>query len=383
MVATYFDHNATTPVDPRVAACMTPWLVEKFGNPSSIHAFGQQAREAVEAAREQVAQLLGVAPPEIVFTSSGTEANYTALQTCCQRESSPGHLVVSAVEHPSVEKPVRALAEAGWEISWVEPDLQGRIDAASMTAAVGADTRAVCLVLANNVVGTIQPVAEVAAFCRQAEVPLLCDAVQAIGKIEVHGRSLGVDYLTLGAHKFYGPLGAAALWIRKGAPLNPLLMGGSQERQRRAGTQNVPAIVGLGKAAELASLELEERRDHLLGLRRRFETGLESISDTVIHGRDAERLPNTTHVAFLGIDNQALLIRLDLAGFAVSAGSACSSGTVEPSSTLLAMGISREESGSAIRVSFGQGNRADEVDAFLEVLAKQVADLRRLSGTPS
>ena len=360
---------------------MTPWLGEMFGNPSSIHAFGQQAREGVEAARAEVANLLGVAPPEIIFTSSGTEANHTALQSCCQRNSLPGHLVVSAVEHPSVEKPVRALAEAGWEVSWIEPDDQGRIDAASMTAAVQPDTRAVCLVLANNVVGTVQPVAEVASYCRQAGVPLICDAAQAIGKVGVHVRDLGADYLTLGAHKFYGPLGAAALWIRKGTPLIPMLLGGSQERQRRAGTQNVPAIVGLGKAAELARLELGERRDHQLRLRHQFEAGLESISDTVIHGRDAERLPNITHVAFLGVDNQALLIRLDLAGFAVSAGSACSSGTVEASGTLLAMGVSQEEARSAIRVSFGQGNHAAEVDEFLEVLAEQVADLRRLTVT--
>ena len=252
-----------------------------------------------------------------------------------------------------------------------------------MTAAVRADTRLVCLVLANNVVGTVQPVADVASFCRQAGVPVLCDAAQAVGKIDVHLETLGVDYLTLGAHKFYGPLGAAALWIRKGAPLTPLLRGGSQERQRRAGTQNVPAIVGLGKAAELARLELVERCEHLLSLRRRFESGLEGIPDIVIHGKQAERLPNTTHVAFLGIDNQALLIRLDLAGFAVSAGSACSSGTVEASRTLLGMGVSQEEAMSAIRVSVGQSNTSDEVDGFLEVLGEQVADLRRLTATKS
>ena len=212
---------------------------------------------------------------------------------------------------------------------------------------------------------------------------MLCDAAQAVGRIGVHVEELGVDYLTFGAHKFYGPLGAAALWIRKGAPMTPLLRGGAQERQRRAGTQNVPAIVGLGKASELARLELEERRDHMLTLHHRFEAGLEAISDVVIHGEQAERLPNTTHVAFLGIDNQALLIRLDLAGFAVSAGSACSSGTVEASRTLLGMGVPPEEAMSAIRVSFGQTNTGEEVDRFLEVLAGQIADLRRLAATTS
>jgi cysteine desulfurase len=381
MEATYFDHNATTPVDPRVRASMASWLGENFGNPSSIHAFGQRAREAVEASRQQVARLLGVAAPEIVFTASGTEANNTVLQTCCQGLESPGHLVVSAVEHPSVRQPVETLAAAGWKVTWIEPDSQGRIDAASMTAAVRSETRLVSLVLANNVVGTVQPVAEVATFCREADVPLLCDAVQAVGKIAVHPEKLGVDYLTLGAHKFYGPLGAAALWVRQGAALTPLLQGGAQERRRRAGTQNVAAIVGLGRAAELAQAELEARSQHVLGLRRRFEGGLQGIPRTVIHGERVERLPNTTHVALLGVDNQALLIRLDLAGFAVSAGSACSAGTVEPSQTLVSMGVCRDEAMSAIRVSFGEGNTREEVDRFLAELAGQVAELRRLAVT--
>ena len=383
MVATYFDHNATTPLDPRVKAAMLPWLGESFGNPSSIHAFGQQAREAVEASRQEIARLLGVAPLEIVFTASGTEANNTALQSCCQRGGSAGHLVVSAMEHPSVLRPIAALAETGWEVTRVLPDDQGRVDASAVTAAVKEDTRLVSLVLANNEIGTVQPVAEVAHFCRQAAIPVFCDAVQAVGKIHVQPEELGVDYLSLGAHKFYGPLGAAALWIRKGATLQPLLRGGTQERQRRAGTQNVAAIVGLGKAAELARRELKSRSSHLLGLRQRFEEGLGAIPDIVIHGEEAERLPNTSHVAALGVDNQALLIRLDLHGFAVSAGSACSSGTIEPSPTLIGMGVTPEEASSAIRVSFGQTNTTDQVDRFLEILAQQVAELRRLAGTSS
>lgn len=383
MASSYFDHNATTPVDSRVRQKMSPWLGDMYGNPSSIHAYGQAAREAVEEAREAVARLLAAGAPEIVFTASGTEANNTVLHMIGVRSEPSGHLVVSAVEHPSVEVTAEWLAEEGTEVSWVAPDAQGRIDPGEMMATVREDTRLVCLVLANNIVGTLQPVAEVASHCRQLGVPVLCDAVQAVGKIPVHVGNLGVDYLTLGAHKFYGPLGAAALWVKKGAAMSPLLLGGSQERKRRAGTQNVAAIVGLGKAAELARLELNEWRDHLLGLRRRFETGLRKIPDVVIHGEQAERLANTSHVAFLGIDNQALLIRLDLAGFAVSAGSACSSGTVEPSRTLLAMGVSKQEALAAIRVSFGISNTMPEIDRFLEVLTGQVTDLRRLATAES
>ena len=379
MVAAYFDHNATTPVDPRVWREMSPWLGPMHGNPSSIHAFGQRAREAVEGAREEVGRLLNAAPPEIVFMASGTEANNTVLQAVAHQGGLRGHLVVSAVEHPSVETTARVLAAGGMEVTWVRPDSQGRVDAEEMVAAVREDTRLVCLVLANNVVGTLQPVAAVASACRQIGVPVLCDAVQAVGKIPVHVAELEVDYLTLGAHKFYGPLGAAALWAANKAPWEPLLTGGSQERRRRAGTENVPAIVGMGKAAALARLELEDRQAHFSHLRRHFEVGLGQISDVIVHGAEADRLVNTSHVAFVGVDNQSLLIRLDLAGFAVSAGSACSSGTVEPSDTLLAMGVSHQEALSAIRVSFGHSNSIEEVDRFLAELRQQVAELRRLT----
>ena len=381
MPAAYFDHNATTPVDPRVAREMSRWLGAHHGNPSSIHAFGQRARDAVEAARAQVGRLLNAAPPEIVFTASGTEANNTVLRTIALERHGQGHLVVSGVEHPSVEETAKSLEAGGMEVSWVPPDREGRIEVQSMIAAIREDTSLVCLVLANNVVGTLQPVAEVASACRRLDVPMLCDAVQAVGKIPVHVDELGVDYLTLGAHKFYGPLGAAALFVAKGCALMPLLVGGSQERHRRAGTENVPAIAGMGKAAELARLEQQERDSHVRSLRGRFEAGLSAIPDVVIHGAGAERLGNTSHVAFLGVDNQSLLIRLDLAGFAVSAGAACSSGTVEPSGTLWAMGVSREEALSSIRVSFGRANSSAEIDGFLEALRQQVEELRQLTGS--
>jgi cysteine desulfurase len=387
----YLDHNATTPLDPRVRQAMLPWLGERHGNPSSLHRFGQAARNAVEEAREQVAALIGGRPPEVVFTASGTEANNTVVASVA---GGGGHLLISAIEHPSVRQAAARAERAGVEVSRVPPGADGVVPAAAMVAALRGDTRLVCLMLANNEVGTLQPVAEVAAECRARGIPLLCDAVQAVGKVPVDASRLGADYLVLGAHKFGGPLGAAALWIREGVETDGLLVGGSQERRRRAGTENVPAIVGLGAAAALARLEVGEagaarggggaetgeRPALLSALRYRFEAGLAAIPGAVVHCRTAPRLPNTSHVAFPGAEGEALLIRLDLAGFAVSTGSACSSGTVEPSSTLLAMGLSAAEALCSIRVSFGPSNDPAEVDRFLAALAREVAALRRLTG---
>jgi cysteine desulfurase len=400
--AVYLDHNATTPLDPRVGEAMRPWLGGpggRFGNPSSIHRFGQAARDAVEQARERVAALIGGRPPEVVFTASGTEANNTVVASFADRErdrerAGPGggHLVISAMEHPSVREAAARAERRGMEVTRVPPGEDGVVPAAAMAAALRADTRLVCLMLANNEVGTLQPVAELAAECRARGIPVLCDAVQAVGKVPVDVGRLGVDFLVLGAHKFGGPLGAAALWQRAGVEIDGLLVGGSQERRRRAGTENVPAIVGLGAAAALALVEVGppgevdvgaspggagERPARLAALRDRFEAGLSAIPDAVVHCRAAPRLPNTSHVAFAGAEGEALLIRLDLAGFAVSTGSACSSGTVEPSRVLLAMGLSVEEALSSIRVSFGAANQPSEVDRFLAVLAREVAALRQ------
>ncbi len=370
MADVYLDHNATTPLDPRVREAMLPWLGDRHGNPSSIHRFGQAARNAVEEARERVAALIGGRPPEVVFTASGTEANNTVVASAVEqaRARGGGHLVISAMEHPSVRQAAARTERSGCEVTRVPPGEDGVVAAAAMIAALRADTSLACLMLANNEVGTLQPVAELAAACRARGIPLLCDAVQAVGKVPVDAVRLGADYLVLGAHKFGGPLGAAALWVRDGAAVEGLLVGGAQERRRRAGTENVPAIVGLGEAAALALAEVGTaegeiergrvagegpadsgqadggpaggaRTMHLRALRDRFEAGLAAIPHAAIHCLAAPRLPNTSHVAFAGVEGEALLIRLDLAGFAVSTGSACSSGTVEPSQTLLAMGL--------------------------------------------
>jgi cysteine desulfurase len=377
----YFDHNATTPLHPRVREAMLPWLGERHGNPSSIHQFGQAARNAVEEAREKVAALLGGRPPEIVFTASGTEANNAVLFHCFPRSGGPsGHLVISAFEHPSIREAAARLEKEGIEVTRVSPGKDGVVPTAEVIRALRPDTRLVALMLANNELGTLQPVAEVAAACRERGILVLCDAVQAVGKIPVDVHALGVDYLVLGGHKFHGPLGAAALWVRKGVEITGYVVGGSQERRRRAGTENVPALVGLGEAAAAAMEELPHRRAFLADLRDRFETGLaRRLPDVIFHCQTSPRLPNTSHVAFPGAEGESLLIRLDLAGFAVSTGSACSSGTVEPSKTLLAIGLSPEEALSSLRISFGLTNTPDEVDAFLIALEREVAALRRVS----
>jgi cysteine desulfurase len=373
MKGIYLDHNATTPLDPRVREVMLTWLGVEHGNPSSIHRFGQQARGAVERAREQVASLLSARPPEIVFTASGSEANNTVLATVAS--SGPGgHVVISALEHPSIQVMASHLEAQGIGVTRVAPERSGVVDARAIDEALRVDTRLVCLMLAHNELGTVQPVAEVAGLCRQRGIPVLCDAVQAVGKIPVSASELGVDYLTVGAHKFHGPLGAAALWIRTGAALEPFLRGGSQERRRRAGTENVPAIVGFGHAAALAEAELPSRAALLARLRDAFEQGAQLLGG-VVHCATSPRLPSTSHLGFEGIEGEALLIRLDLDGFAVSTGSACSSGTVEPSKSVLACGFTPEEALSSVRVSFGITNQASDVHGVLEALSRELAAL--------
>jgi cysteine desulfurase len=335
----YLDHNATTPLDPRVRDEMLAVMGGEFGNPSSVHGFGQAARERVEAARDEVAALIGARPPELVFAASGTEANNAVIFSCARRAGWRGHLVISAFEHPSVLAAADFAEAEGMTVTRVPPDRDGLVAAEAMLSAVRDETRLVCLMLANNEIGTLQPVAEVAAGCRDRAVPVLCDAVQAVGKIDVQVGELGVDFLTLGAHKFYGPLGAAALWIA----------------------------------------ELGERAAHTGSLRDGFEAEVLDLGGVVIHGGQVPRLPNTSHLAFSGIDAEALLIRLDLEGFAVSTGSACSAGAVEPSAALLAMGLSRDEALSSLRVSFGPTNNDEEAASFLAALSRQLAELRRLA----
>lgn len=382
-MAAYFDNNATTPVDPRVREAMLPWLGERFGNASSAHAVGQRAHAAVEAAREEVAHLLGAdSPLEVVFTGSGTEANNAVVYAALARSSGSGRFVLSGLEHPSVPEALATPWGARAEAVVVPPDSDGVVPADRFLDEVRAGAALAALMLASNEIGTLQPVAEVAAGCRGLGVPVLCDAVQAAGKVPVAVQNLGADYVTIGAHKLHGPLGAAALWVRPGAPFDPLLVGGAQERRRRASTVNVAAVVGFGEACRLAREELAARAAHLASRRDRFEAEvLATVPDARVNGRSVPRLPSTSSVAFPGVVQQELMIRLDLDGFQVSIGSACASGRIEPSRALTLMGLDREVALGTIRVSFGAFNRAEEVEAFVPRLAGAVAALR--AGTPA
>lgn len=379
----YFDNNATTPLDPRVREAMLPWLGERFGNASSAHAAGQRAHAAVEAAREEVARLLGAGSPlEVVFTGSGTEANNAVVYAALARGSGLGRFVLSGLEHPSVPEALATPWGTRAEAVVVSPDPDGIVPAERFLAEVRAGDALAALMLASNEIGTLQPVTEVAAGCRGLGVPVLCDAVQAAGKVPVAVQNLGADYVTIGAHKLHGPLGAAALWVRPGAPFEPLLVGGAQERRRRASTVNVAAVVGFGEACRLAREELAARAAHLAALRDRFEAEvLATVPDARVNGRSVARLPSTSSIAFPGVVQQELMIRLDLDGFQVSIGSACASGRIEPSRALTLMGLDREVALGTIRVSFGAFNRVEEVEAFVPRLAGAVAALR--GGTPA
>ena len=377
----YLDHNATTPLDPRVAEAMLPWLGGLHGNPSSVHSFGRAARAAVEQARQQVAELIGGSPPEVAFMASGTEANNAVLMSVFA-DGAGGHLVISELEHPSIQRAADRLETANVEVTRLRPAADGVVGAAAVAEVLRPDTRLACLMLANNELGTLQPVADAAAACRERGVPLLCDAVQAAGKHPIDVGSLGADYLVVAAHKFNGPVGAAALWVREGAGFEPLILGGGQERQRRAGTENVAALVGFGACAAVASSELDHRIERLGSLRDGLEAGLAGIPDARLHCASSLRLPHTTHVAFPGLVGEELVVRLDLAGFAVSTGAACASGVVEPSRTLLAMGVAPEEAIASIRISLGMSNDEAEIARFLPVLAREVEALRALSAEP-
>lgn len=366
----YFDHNATTPMDPRVLEAMLPFFIERHGNPSSAHGHGRAAREAVENARRQVADLIGGQAREVVFTSSGTEANNAVVYGQAERHGFRGHLMFAALEHPSIRQAAMWAADKGMDLTELDPDRHGRVTADQVAAALRDDTRLVCLMLANNELGTLQPVAEVAAACRERGVPVLCDAVQAVGKIPVDVHQLGVDYLCLGGHKFHGPPGIAALWIRSGATMEPWLLGAPQERGLRASTENVPAVIGLGEAAELARRELEDRRGRLGELRDLFERLVVRRVGARVHCVDSERLPNTSHLAFPGVSGHRLMLWLDRHGFAVSTGSACHSGRPQPSRALLRMGLPADEALASLRVSFGLTNTEDEVRALVAALER-------------
>ena len=373
----YLDYNATSPLAPAVREAMLPYLGARFGNPSSRHEFGRHARAAVDEARSRVAAAVGAHPTEVVFTSGGSEANNLFLKGLAERRK-PGTLAVSAIEHPCVREPARQLQRAGWSLRVIGVDDQGRVDAADYAAALVLRPALVSVMLANNETGVIQDVPALASAARSAGALFHSDAVQALGKVPVDFRALGVNALTLSAHKIGGPLGAGALVGDKRVDLAPLVAGGGQERGLRSGTENVPAIVGFGVACELAVVDLVQRSERLAALRRVVEEGVSALGGEVF-SRAANRLPNTVFFSLPDLDGETLVGRLDRAGYAVASGSACSSANPEPSATLLAMGVAREVARGALRISLGPDTRERDVHGFLAALQETVRELRRLT----
>ncbi len=376
----YFDHNATTPIAPESLEAMSLCLGQVYGNASSIHYFGQLAKQRLEAARRQVAALLGCDAKELAFTSGGTEADNLAILGVVRASAGPRHVITSAIEHPAVLGPCAQLEREGVEVTRVRVGDSGVIDPDDVRCALRGETVLISIMHANNELGTVQPIDEIAAIAREAGVPLHVDGVQALGKIPVNVHELGVDLYSVSAHKIYAPKGVGALYVRKGVKLAGVTFGGQHERGRRPGTENVPAIAGFGAAAELAAANLEDENARIGGLRDRLEESiLDRIPQTRVNGSRARRTPNTTNIQFEGIDGEAMVIALDLRGFAVSTGSACSSGAVTPSHVLTAIGLSSERARSSIRFSLGASNTAEQVSELTEAIETSVAHLRRIS----
>lgn len=375
----YFDNNATTPVLPEVLEAMRPYFGERFGNASSIHHHGQETRAAVERARESVAALLGCRAGEVVFTSGGTEADNLAIFGLARAGD---HVITSTIEHHAVLNACKHLAMemSGCEVTCVPVDGRGLVDPADVQRAIRPNTKLISIMFANNETGVVQPVAEIANIAAEADIYFHTDAVQAAGKITIDVNQIGCDLLTISAHKMHGPQGVGALYVRKGTQLVPMLYGGSHERSRRAGTENVPGIVGLGKAAELARAGLERGDDlKMAAARDHLEKKLLEIEATGLNGEAAPRVPNTTNIYFDGIEGEALVIALDLKGLAVSTGAACSSGAIEPSHVLTAMGLRPDRAKASIRFSLGKQNVAEDINFALGLVPKTVARLRELS----
>jgi cysteine desulfurase len=383
----YLDNSATTPVDPRVVEAMMPYLAGKFGNPSSVHFYGQEARAAVDRARREVAALINARPNEVVFLSGGTEANNLAVRGTAEVAAGHGrHVITSQIEHSSGRGVCDQLESRGFEVTRLPVYDEGVVRVEDVRAALRPDTILISVMLANNEIGTVQPVAEIGALVEgerargRRHLKLHTDAVQAAGRMKIDVAGLNCDLLSMSAHKLNAPKGVGALYVRRGTRLSPQSIGGHQERERRAGTESVPLVVAFGKAAQLAREELSERIGHLRALRDRFEAGVaERVESIVFNGDRARRLPHLSNISFRYVEGEGLLINLDMQGVAVSTGSACSSGSLEPSPVIRALGRTDELARGSIRFSLGKETTAEEIDYVLEVLPRAVDSLRRLS----
>jgi cysteine desulfurase len=377
----YFDNNATTPVDPEVLTAMLPYFSTDYGNAASIHTFGQATRAAVERARDAVAALLGAKPSEVAFTSCGTESNNLAIfGVTGPATGERKHVITTQIEHSAALNPCQALAQRGFDVTFLPVSRAGVVDPAEVRRALRPETVLITVMHANNEIGTIQPLEEIGRIATEADVWFHADAVQTAGKIPLDVNSLGVDLLSISAHKFYGPKGVGALYVRSGTKLEPLLFGGSHERDRRPGTENVPGIVGIGRAAQLAAQKLSEDAARISTLRDRFERGILSrVSDAWVNAAGAPRVANTANIAFSGVASESLLIALDMKGLACSSGSACSSGAVRPSHVLTAIGMNASDARASLRFSLGRHTTDADVDFALEIIPGEVARLRALS----
>lgn len=376
----YLDHAATTPIRPEVVEVMMPYLTEKFGNASTIYSWGREAKKAIDEARATVAKVLGADFDEIIFTGSGTESDNMAIKGIAWEYSHKGkHIITSNIEHPGVLGAMKALEKEGFEVTCLPVNEAGLVSVADFQQAIRKDTILVSIMHANNEIGTIQPIAEIGKIAKENGIFMHTDAVQTAGVLPINVHDLNVDLLSLSAHKFHGPKGIGALYLRKGVRLFPLLHGGAQERKRRAGTENVAAIVGLAKALELSEQNRVAENAEITKLRDRLLQGLLEIPETQINGCRVNRLPNNVNVCFRYIEGESLLLNLDMQGIAASSGSACTSGSLEPSHVLLALGLSHEVAHGSLRLSLGRSNTVAEIDYVLESIAPIVVRLREMS----
>jgi len=380
----YLDHNSTTPVHSAVVAAVTTALEQQFGNASSVHFFGQNAKTVVDNARTSVATLIGAGPQEIVFTSGGTESDNLAIRGVAESNALTNrrHLITSSIEHEAVLQTFKALNRRGWKTTLVPVGQSGIVEPEALEATITDDTALVSIMHANNEIGTIQPIAALAEIAHRHGALFHTDAVQSVGKLNITVADLDIDLLSLSAHKFYGPKGVGALWVRRGSRLVSASTGGKQERNRRAGTENVPGIAGLGIAARLALQNTASDAERISTLRDKLETGiLQTVPETIVNGNPSKRISNTTNISFDRVEAESLLIALDLEGVAVSTGSACSSGTLEPSHVLRAMGFPAHRAQNSIRFSLGSDNTSEEIDRVIDILPKVVHKLRNISRT--